>query len=423
MFPSRNSTFGFIKFLGLTLFITSAMIITLPVSADSFYGPVQPNDTLSRIMKRVYIGKSPRMSIMQEIVRANPEAFLGGDMNRLKLNASLILPGDLWINSSQIPKQANTTRSAIHVSDLVDRSAPSLTEEQMKGRIVFLDAERSSLIEQVKNLKQETLLLENKVQKLEAESKRSDEQLRILDAEIIRLTAQLNKQKNDSIISNADLNQLVVLQEKLRLLQNEMGNLKNNLTVANNKLASNEQASKLAGETILQLTDENQRLQKLLQDTQPGVHYFKDTAKNDKKLSFMSGRFELPLGLLVIGVAFIVLILTALISTRRKRKHIEDLPLEDIGPDPFADNAYGNLLETEAHDNRGFAQSLTKPEENVFKMFDEGSLEMDLKLDMAEAYLQVSDFDSARNILKEIVEGGSELQKRKATRLISKLAA
>ena len=47
---------------------------------------------------------------------------------------------------------------------------------------------------------------------------------------------------------------------------------------------------------------------------------------------------------------------------------------------------------------------------------------MDLKLDMAKAYLEMSDLESARAVLEEVIEGGSELQKRQANRLMKQAA-
>ena len=417
-----------IKPLTLSLAIAFASGFSLSANAESVYGPVKSSDTLSKIVNRIYTGsKSSRRSVMRQIVEVNPSAFLNGDMNHLKLNASLILPGDLWkdVPKSITPSSAEVNKASstrIVTTDSVDRSAPDLSVEQMKGRIIFLDAERSSLIEQVAELKRETVRLEKKVEKLESDSKQSDEQLRILDAEIIRLSDLLKNTNNETQVSRADLNQLVVLQEKLRLVQEETKSLRSELLKTQSKLKSNDNTSSQANQTIAQLTQENSRLQKILKDSQPGVHYYNDS-NNDYKLSLMSGKLQLPLGLIVVGGALAALMLTALVVTRRKKKPPQ-AGTETQRIDPFEENpsAYSTLLETQTTQARGFAQSHTQPEENVFKMFDEGSLEMDLKLDMAEAYLQVSDFKSARTILQEVIQGGSELQKRTASRLINKAA-
>ena len=423
----QNSQPFSIKISALTIFVFAAMLNPSFAKAETVYGPVKPNDTLSKIIKRLYTGpRSKQLSVMKQIVVNNPSAFLNGDMNRLKLNASLSLPGERWKNLSLLnqpltKRSPQGVKSRLVEAESIDRSAPNLSVEQMKGRIVFLDAERSSLIEEVANLKRETSRLEKKVLKLEAGSKLSDEQLRILDAEIIRLTDVLKS--NELKFSSVDLNQLVVLQEKLRLVQAETSQLKSELSDTKTKLAKNDASSMQANQTIAKLTQENRNLQKLLQDNQPGVNYFDNTA-NESNISLLSGKLQLPVGMIVVGSALLALMLITLIATRRKKPSPIEM-VEDNSMDPFSDTpSYSALLETDDLENesKGYAPAHIQPEENVFKMFDEGTLEMDLKLDMAEAYLQVSDFDSARSILQEVVEGGSELQKRKAARLIKKAA-
>lgn len=432
MLPSRTSSTAFFKPLTLSILITAISSMSQSASADAVYGPVKSSDTLSKIIRSIYTGpKSSYRKVMKQIVIDNPSAFQNGDMNLLKLNASLALRGNLWKNTSQSNTQnrglSDTSSRKIITTDSVDRSAPELTVEQMKGRIIFLDAERSSLIVQVTELKRDTIRLEKKVQNLEANSRQSDEQLRILDAEIIRLSNLLSNKNSEVKVSSEDLKQLVVLQEKLRLVQKETAALKSELENTKKKLGSNDNNSKQTNQTIAQLTLENRKLQKLLQDAQPGVYYYNDTA-SDPKISLLAGKLQLPIGLLVVGGVLLALMLIALIATKRKKKQLSVVE-EPEGLNPFesppsfsSTPSFNKLLETESHESRGFAQPHTQPEENVFKMFDEGTLEMDLKLDMAEAYLQVSDLASARSILQEVIKSGSELQKRKATRLIYKAA-
>ena len=218
----KSVGFTFFKTAAMGAFLTATMTISNVVCAEAFYGPVKANDTLSKIIKRFYIGpRSTQLPMMKRLVADNPSAFLRSDMNLLKLNASLVLPGDLWKDLAPFSLNVNNTNEPVKnksiTLEFIDRSASALTVEQMKGRIVFLDTERSSLIEQVLDLKRETQRLEKRVLKLESGSKQSDEQLSILDAEIIRLSSLLNS--SEAKVSNNDLNQLVVLQEKLRLVK------------------------------------------------------------------------------------------------------------------------------------------------------------------------------------------------------------
>ena len=109
-------------------------------------------------------------------------------------------------------------------------------------------------------------------------------------------------------------------------------------------------------------------------------------------------------------------------STRRREPESVEVVREfrSVKQEP----SFEDLLESDQiYAERGFTQSdVSEPEENVYKMFDEGSLEMDLKLDMAKAYLEVSDFERAKAVLEEVLEGGSELQQRQANRLMTQAA-
>lgn len=61
--------------------------------APSEYGPVRPNDTLWEIAQQVRpSGELTVQQTMVALLRANPDAFLNGDMNRLKRGAVLRVP-------------------------------------------------------------------------------------------------------------------------------------------------------------------------------------------------------------------------------------------------------------------------------------------------------------------------------------------
>jgi len=418
-------------------------LLSMPATsfADVTYGPVQSRDTLGKIVKRFYAGPNrSTISLMKTIVANNPQAFVRGNMNLLKKDALLVLPGNEWlVNDSRfvsgataplIAQQTINSVSERTTSDALD--VPKRTPQQMQDRIVFLEAERLSLISQVEALKRDTAKLEAKIKRLESQSGNSDEQLRVLDREIIRLTELLETKNssadtNDSttnVVSQADLTQLGELQEKLQSVQRETEQLRDELSKAKTELSNNSFLKSQADQTIAQLTQENSQLQHLLKQSQPGVHYFGET-DNSSQLSLLGGKISFPSWLAILGGALFSLVMIALLATRRKKHDTDPFPekTESEVATPETINTYDALLESPEEDiERGFAQTSNRPEENVFKMFDEGTLEMDLKLDMAEAYLQVSDFESAKSVLQEVIDGGSELQQRKATRLMKKAA-
>ena len=401
--------------------------ISVTSHADVTYGPVKSKDTLGKIVNRFYSGANrSAITLMKTIVVNNPQAFVRGNMNLLKKDALLVLPGNEWlVNDSSFVTTGSTgvsekARPVSAASVSSDRTLPDRSPQQMQDRIVFLEAERLSLISQVETLKRDTARLEAKIKQLESQSGNSDDQLRVLDREIIRLT-ELLQGKGNAVVSEADLSQLVVLQEKLKAVQQETDQLRGELSKAQTELSNNSFLKGQAGQTIAQLTQENSQLQHLLKESQPGVHYFGESS-DGYKLSLLGGKLNFPLWVAILGGALFSLVMIALLATRRSKRDYTPVP-ESASKELPVYNTYGSLLESPENDvERGFAQASNRPEENVFKMFDEGTLEMDLKLDMAEAYLQVSDFESAKSVLQEVMDGGSELQQRKAARLLKQAA-
>ncbi len=80
-------------------------------AADS-YGPVRPGETLWKIAKSIgnrYGGSTN--AIMAALVDANPQAFIGGDMNRLIAGATLQLPASIS-GVTPAPRQSVVTQTA-----------------------------------------------------------------------------------------------------------------------------------------------------------------------------------------------------------------------------------------------------------------------------------------------------------------------
>ncbi|WP_022951642.1 FimV/HubP family polar landmark protein [Leucothrix mucor] len=399
--------------------------LSSPAFADQVYGPVASKDTLGKIVNRFYVGPNrSTIQLMRDIVQKNPQAFISGNMNRLKLNALLTLPGDEWLVNEPRFRTPGAQAAAVAIAN--SRSIPvsiaktvsaDLPTDKMRSRLVFLEAERSSLISQVAELERETERLEAVIKQLEINSRASDEQLRALDIEISRLT-KLLEGKQGVPLASGEVMQLSALQDRLEAVQNETQSLRRELSKANTELANNAFLKQQADETITKLTQENRQLHHLLQDTQPGVNYFGEKSE-EYQLSFFDGKLQFPLWMAIVGGALLSVMMITLLATRRKNRSPEPEPtdaLNDSTPANYNDLLSGHTDHIDPEINPEI------PEENVFKMFDEGSLEVELKLDMAEAYLEVSDFDSARNILEEVMETGSEMQQRKAARLLKQAA-
>lgn len=88
------------------LFLIPTLILGLLVAPASYaenatkatYGPVKGSDTLGRIVSRNYSGSNlSQQQIMTGILRANPEAFIGGNIHFLLRGSTLRLPTESLI--------------------------------------------------------------------------------------------------------------------------------------------------------------------------------------------------------------------------------------------------------------------------------------------------------------------------------------
>jgi pilus assembly protein FimV len=96
---------------------------------------------------------------------------------------------------------------------------------------------------------------------------------------------------------------------------------------------------------------------------------------------------------------------------------MEDL-VEDSGP---ADNELPESIEFNLDDIGTETVSFEEPEDESEGLLDSAD-EVTTKLDLARAYIDMGDPDGARSILTEVMEEGSDAQKREADTIISQLA-
>jgi len=76
-----------------------------PRAGDDRYGPVRKGESLWTVARRVSRGNDLQ-STMQSLHALNPEAFIGGDMNRLRAGVTLVLPEG---SSEEAATRAKTT--------------------------------------------------------------------------------------------------------------------------------------------------------------------------------------------------------------------------------------------------------------------------------------------------------------------------
>lgn len=104
------------------------------------YGPVSANDTLWRIAQSVRPDPSISMNqMMVAILRANPDAFIGGDMNRLRRGSTLTIPDAATITA------ISRTAADQEARDQLQRWRQSLatTPAQPSGRLQVVASEQA----------------------------------------------------------------------------------------------------------------------------------------------------------------------------------------------------------------------------------------------------------------------------------------
>lgn len=104
----------------------STAIPSSPVASAAKYGPVQRGQTLGGIVGNLQDGGQDRDALMQALVALNPEAFIGGDPNRIRQGAVLRMPEGVQASAASQAGKAiarNVARAEIARSRS-NRSAP-----------------------------------------------------------------------------------------------------------------------------------------------------------------------------------------------------------------------------------------------------------------------------------------------------------
>jgi pilus assembly protein FimV len=167
------------------------------------YGPVGRGETLWSIANRVKPAGSTTHQAMTAIVRANPGAFVGGDMNRMLAGATLKLPvpedmggaaaakrepGEGTAAAGRQPAGAaeSTTRGA---SDQLRLAAPTPAATPARGGPSPSDVQKEALLaqEKVESVRQTTEQLQGRVGELEAQLRDMHRLILLKDAQLAQL--------------------------------------------------------------------------------------------------------------------------------------------------------------------------------------------------------------------------------------------
>jgi len=100
-----------VLFLGLVVMPDSYAENHISSSTKAIYGPVKGSDTLGKIVSRNYAGSNlSQQQIMIGILRANPDAFIGGNIHFLLRGSTLLLPNETLIATIDKTEAINTIK-------------------------------------------------------------------------------------------------------------------------------------------------------------------------------------------------------------------------------------------------------------------------------------------------------------------------
>ncbi len=103
--------------------------------ADSVYGPVRDGDTLSHIALRTRPSRDVSIYRMTRALhRRNPEAFINGDIDRLRKGARLEVPSLQEIRGTSVKVEAGSNKTAVPVETYPVRAANPTTVDKTPVR-------------------------------------------------------------------------------------------------------------------------------------------------------------------------------------------------------------------------------------------------------------------------------------------------
>ncbi len=413
--------------LKLFLSISIAVIASFSITAiaDPINDTAIARGTLSGIVSKNYPNTSlSKAQIMIAILAANPHAFRGGNINFMSRNKELSLPSEAMIAS--IPADNAATLLVQHNRFYQQGKTGNLTPPTFiktggdPAALTKLRTEHNAQTERVKELAAESAKLQNLVQHLEAEKNQRDEDLRLLEEKIqtlkasggkrlleeeslneqrlreknIALQQQLVESKSELMENNRTTisleRRVIELQQKQQPSQEQKNKpiTTNSQTNANQQTAISSTTSTPSSDVDILKTDLNGNLISPDKNTSSGFYL--------SKLLWL-----LPLLALVVGIGL-------LLKRFFGRKKHSDLNLDEI--DDF-DFTTPKMTEKE----RGGVYSKT------VEASEEAPLEVSIKLDVARAYMEAEDNQSAYEMLTEVLQEGNKDQQAEANLLLKKL--
>jgi len=414
---------------------------------------VQPNDTLSEIVSTYYeVDANQRLRIMAYVLAQNPDAFSSNTMDSLRAGRSLTLPDLQSIpnlqqadTSATIPTTTTSPRVNEQVAPTPSPAAP--TEPPPVGEAEPLLDENGQPVDMAA---MEVDMLNQQLDALEAANTEIRTENKALKQEVAQLQAQVenNATNTANAPEPAPADTEPLLDENgqpIDMAAMEMDILNQQLDAleaANEEIRAENETLKQQLTTIPTETDEpsantadiaalRNELSQTKQDLQAAERSLANTAGLLKDQN--QGLPWWLLGLLLLALPVMWLL------GRKSRPNSAETPATALASHAHAPNVPLQLKEapqalsadpTDTHaattpplDNAAALPTTPVQSDNANAVAaNDDTLEAALKLDIARAYLDLRDPQSAQPILQEVVAEGSQQQAQEAKEILSFLS-
>ena len=390
-------------FHGVNAFIAALIIMLLitaqAASAETRYR-VKSSDNLNDIVERFYQDSNlSKAQLMVGVLVKNPNAFRGGNINFLLRGKRLTLPSESDLR--QISEESASDLLSQHVQFFrigITGDFPAPTWEEVSGiasnpkpEAVQLKQTTQAQTQKIDLLQQESNELRKQLEELM--NAKADRDQRLLELEkTLKDNLESENQKPSEISSSSQNNmdessKTAALEEKNQQLQQKLQETKS-------ELAENTSSSIALERKVEDLQDELKDKGVEMSSTDNSKNALADSvdASVDESGALSKLAWLIPL-LLLAGFLYQFFI---------KKKPTVD-PVEDT--------------------IENYEAAYREANDDIDTEYEEDSLETSIKLDVARAYIEAEDTESALDILTEIMEEGSDEQRQQAHELLETISS
>ncbi len=400
--------------------LLSLSIFTLGVGSSGWAADgkweVKSGDTMGVIVSQHYAGYSNRTAIMEAIHKANPKAFISNDLNRLVIGQTLVLPDAATIEGL----------NALPPVTGVEASAKPEAEAGTQVRLKELETQLTQLQGELSASVTENTALKEKVVGFEAEKQTKGAELGKLEARIKELeqleqapSAVVNFAPDTTATTTADASgALDSLKAELEKNQQALGEQQKMSDELQQQLVAARKQTAGLQTQLSELASRNEALQNDLTQARAAAETAEKNAARSNWLPWIL------LGLL----ALLVLPLLWLLRRKRDEPVIATViaPLAPV-PSPPTGSAVAEQVAPEQQQNVTTLDTSVSLSDTVASVVDDHVVQeevpenpdVDLKLDIARAYLDLRDSGAAAEILHEVVAEGGNRQRQEAREILS----